>query len=266
MKADLHLHTTASDGSLSPRDTVFRIADLGAELIAVTDHDTVDGLDEAAEAARERGVRFIPGIEISARVTSEIHVLGYNIDYKNPDFVHKLEEIKVMRVNRNLMIGERLAALGVAPSIDFGARGLGRKNIAEAMLAEKTVSSVQDAFDRYLGAKGTAYVEAKRVSPLAAVSLIKEFGGVAVLAHPRKYLLDKTLNALIEGLKGYGLAGLEVYYYGYGAEEVAALESAVKRYGLIATGGSDYHGDEDRSFLFEPSSRTLRALGATCVR
>lgn len=261
MKADLHLHTTASDGALSPRDTVFRIADLGAELVAVTDHDTVDGLDEAAEAARERGVKFVSGIEISARVTSEVHVLGYNIDYKNPDFAQRLEEIKAMRITRNLMIGERLAALGVAPDMDFGARGLGRKNIADAMLAAGTVASVQDAFDRYLGAKGTAYVEAKRVSPLAAVTLIRDFGGVAVLAHPRKYVYEKTLQPLVEGLKGYGLAGLEVYYYGYGPEDVAALEGAARRYGLIATGGSDYHGDEDRNFLFEPSPRVLRALG-----
>lgn len=261
MRADLHLHTTASDGALSPRDTVFHIADLGAELVAVTDHDTVDGLDEAAEAAREKGVKFVCGIEISARSTGEIHVLGYRIDYKNPDFVDRLQEIKTMRVNRNLIIGERLAALGVAPDMDFGANGLGRKNIADAMVRAGFVSGVQEAFDRYLGAKGAAYVAAKRVTPLAAVRLIKDFGGLTVLAHPRTYLYDKTLQPLIEGLKPHGLAGLEVYYPKYSDADVSALERTAKKYGLIATGGSDYHGEDEKNFVFEPSSHTLRALG-----
>ena len=261
MKADFHLHTTASDGALSPRDTVLHIANLGAEALAVTDHDTVDGLDEAAEAARERGVKFVCGIEISARSIGEIHILGYNIDYKNPDFMQKLKEIKVMRVARNLMIGERLAALGVAPDIDFGAKGVGRKNIADALVRGKTVATVQEAFDRYLGAKGSAYVEAKRVTPLAAVRLVREFGGVPVLAHPKKYLYDKTLNSLVEGLKPHGLAGLEAYYPGHTEADIAALLQIARKYGLIATGGSDYHGDEEKNFLFEPSLQTLRALG-----
>ena len=125
----------------------------------------------------------------------------------------------------------------------------------------KTSAKVQEAFDRYLGAKGAAYVEAKRVTPLAAVRLVREFGGVPVLAHPKKYLYDKTLNSLVEGLKPHGLAGLEAYYPGHTEADIAALLQIARKYGLIATGGSDYHGDEEKNFLFEPSLQTLRALG-----
>lgn len=261
MKADLHLHTSASDGALSPAETVAHIASLGAELIAVTDHDTVDGLDEAAAAARDAGVKFVPGIEISARSNGEIHILGYDIDYKNPLFVQKLQAVKEQRRLRNIAIGERLAALGVAPEMDFEAKGVGRKNIAAAMVAEGKVASVQEAFDRYLGQQGAAYVAAERITPLAAVGLIAEFGGVPVLAHPKKYLLARTLGLLTSGLSPFGLAGIEVFYPGHTAADIAALTAEARRMGLVVTGGSDYHGDEEKNFVCSLPPDTLRALG-----
>ena len=162
---------------------------------------------------------------------------------------------------RNIAIGERLAALGVAPEMDFEARGVGRKNIAAAMVAEGKVASVQEAFDRYLGQQGAAYVAAERITPLAAVGLIAEFGGVPVLAHPKKYLLARTLGLLTSGLSPFGLAGIEVFYPGHTAADIAALTAEARRMGLIVTGGSDYHGDEEKNFVCSLPPDTLRALG-----
>lgn len=261
MRADLHIHTSASDGTKSPRDTVLHMARLGAELLAVTDHDTVAGLDEAAETCREAGLRFVPGIEISAHSNSEIHVLGYNIDYKNPEFCEEIAKVKSMRRERNLLIGGKLSACGVELGIDFGADGLGRMNIARAMVEQGFAKDVQDAFNRYLGLGGRAYADTRRTSPLEAVKLISAFGGLPVLAHPKKYLQQKTLNLLIEGLKPFGLKGLETYYPTHSKEDTETLIAVADRYGLIRTGGSDYHGEEDKPLDYRPSSRTLKALG-----
>ena len=134
MKADLHIHTSASDGLLAPAKAAEHMRALGVELLAVTDHDTVAGLDEAASACRDLGVRFVPGIEISAHSNSEIHVLGYNIDYKNPVFREEIAKVKEMRRTRNIEVGAKLSALGVELGIDFAADGLGRMNIARLMV------------------------------------------------------------------------------------------------------------------------------------
>lgn len=261
MKADLHLHTSASDGTKCPRDVAKHAFDEGIGLFSVTDHDTVDGLSEAAEAAAGLGIAFVPGIEISARSNQEIHILGYNVDYRNPEFCEEVKKVKHLRSNRNRLIGEKLAALGVRPDMDFEGEGVGRMNIARRMVEEGTARDVQDAFNRYLGPDGKAYVDARRVSPLEAVRLIKSFGGLAVLAHPKKYMQNKTLVMLIEGLKRFGLGGLETRYPTHTPDEVAALEATAARYGLVCTGGSDYHGDEDRRIDYRPTPATLRALG-----
>ena len=212
MRADLHIHTSASDGLKTPREAAEHMHGLGVELISVTDHDTVSGLDEAAEECRALGVRFVPGIEISAHSNSEIHILGYNIDYKNPDFCEQIAKVKDMRRARNLLIGEKLAGCGVELGIDFSSDGLGRMNIARLMVEKGYAKDVQDAFNRYLGPNGKAYSDVRRTSPLEAVKLIAAFGGVPVLAHPKKYLQQKTLRLLVEGLRPFGLKGIEVYY------------------------------------------------------
>ena len=207
MRADLHIHTSASDGLKTPREAAEHMHGLGVELISVTDHDTVSGLDEAAEECRALGVHFVPGIEISAHSNSEIHILGYNIDYKNPDFCEQIAKVKDMRRARNLLIGEKLAGYGVELGIDFSSDGLGRMNIARLMVEKGYAKDVQDAFNRYLGPNGKAYSDVRRTSPLEAVKLIAAFGGVPVLAHPKKYLQQKTLRLLVEGLKPFGLKG-----------------------------------------------------------
>ncbi len=260
MRADLHTHSTASDGLLTPTELIKYVASLDAEVVSITDHDTVDGLDEGIEAARDAKVEFVPGIEISARSKTEIHILGYNIDYRNKDFVNFLEEIKDMRRSRNILIGKKLKELGVALNIDFEEKGLGRKNIANAMVEEGIVRTISEAFDCYLGTEGKAYVEAKRVTPLAAVKFISDFGGIPVIAHPKKFHYDKTLTLLIEGLKPVGLRGIETYYPGHTECDILELLGLAKRYGLIPTGGSDYHGDDEKSFIFDLPIITLRAL------
>lgn len=261
MRADLHIHTSASDGLKTPREAAEHMHGLGVELISVTDHDTVSGLDEAAEECRALGVHFVPGIEISAHSNSEIHILGYNIDYKNPDFCEQIAKVKDMRRARNLLIGEKLAGYGVELGIDFSSDGLGRMNIARLMVEKGYAKDVQDAFNRYLGPNGKAYSDVRRTSPLEAVKLIAAFGGVPVLAHPKKYLQQKTLRLLVEGLRPFGLKGIEVYYPTHTADDVAALSAVADRYGLIRTGGSDYHGEEDKPLDYRPSSATLKMLG-----
>lgn len=261
MRADLHIHTSASDGLKTPREAMEHMRELGVELVAVTDHDTVDGLDAAAETCRAIGMKFLPGIEISAHSNSEIHILGYNIDHKNPVFREEIAKVKEMRRTRNIMIGEKLAACGVKPDIDFSANGLGRMNIARAMVGEGYVKDVQEAFNRFLGPDGAAYADTRRMSPLGAVKLIAEFGGVPVLAHPKKYLQQKTLRLLVEGLKPFGLKGIETYYPTHSPEDVAAISAVADRYGMVKTGGSDYHGEADKALDYHPSSTTLRVLG-----
>ena len=260
MISDLHLHTTASDGKLSPTQIVRWANDSDLEVIAVTDHDTVSGLDEAEEEAKRLGVRFVRGIEISTFSVSEIHILGYNVDDKNPDFLNALDGVKQMRRERNIAIGKKLEGLGIKLDMDFEAQGVGRMNIAREMVREGVCRDVNDAFDRYLTVGAKAYCAVRRVTPIEAVKLIEACGGFATIAHPKKFLLDKRLEMLIGGLKPHGLRGLETYYPGHGEKEINQLLGLCKKYGLLPTGGSDYHGDEDKKFVCQLDGRTAKAL------
>ena len=261
MKADFHLHTTASDGSLTPSQVVEWAKRTGLEVIAVTDHDSVSGLDEAIKRGKELGVKVIPGIEISSFSSCEIHVLGYNFDYKNPDFKQDLAKVQGMRKERNGAILKRLSELGMPLSFTAEMDGIGRLHMAKEMVEKGYAKDVNDAFERYLGPKGKAYQEIKRTTPMDAVKLIKKYGGVASLAHPKKYLLDKKLDLLVGGLKAHGLDGIEVEYPRYTDYDKAEFRQIARKYGLVCTGGSDFHGDEDKDFQVNPDKSTLRALG-----
>ncbi|MDE6303167.1 MAG: PHP domain-containing protein, partial [Clostridia bacterium] len=239
MISDLHLHTTASDGKLSPTEIVRWAKDGGLDVIAVTDHDTVDGIEEAEEEAKRLGIRFVRGIEISAYAVSEVHILGYNIDHKNADFLSALESVKQMRITRNAAIGAKLANLGIKLDMDFEGKGVGRMNIAREMVREGVCHDVNEAFEKYLSVGAKAYCAVRRVTPIEAVKLIESCGGFASVAHPKKYLLDGRLEMLISGLKPHGLKGLEVYYPGHSDKDIAQLLGLCKRYGLLPTGGSD---------------------------
>lgn len=260
MKADLHLHTTASDGAMSPSEVVEWAKNKGLEVIAVTDHDSVDGLDEAEINAKKTGLQFVRGIELSTYSICEIHILGYNFDYKNPDFVQELRKVKDLRIERNLRIGEKLKQLGIVTDIDFSADGLGRKNMAREMVARGYCKDTADAFERFLGIRGKAYCEAKRLTPVEAVCLIKRYGGFASVAHPKRYLLDKRLDSLLGGLKRFGLDGIELYYPTHTPQDIQAFGACAKKYDLIPTGGSDFHGEENREVDFDMGEKLRERL------
>ncbi len=260
MKADLHIHTTASDGTKTPAEAVKWAKEGGAEIISVTDHDTVAGLDEAYAASVAEGIQFVAGIELSAYSVCEIHILGYGFDWHNPAFGDFLQTVQGYRRNRNIEIGKKLAQYNVKPDIDFEGDGLGRMNIARAMVEEGYARDVSDAFERFLAPGGLAYCDVRRLKPLEAVGMLREFGALVSVAHPKKLMQDKNLLPLLRGLKLFGLGGLEVNYPSHTDADREELLGLCYRYGLLPTGGSDYHGDGDKKFLFDIDPRTYARL------
>lgn len=239
--ADMHNHTTFSDGKLSPAERAVMLKDKGAKAFAITDHDTVGGIEEGIEIAKKLNMAFSPAIEISTYTFREIHVLGYNIKYNDPDFLETLDLIKSFRTDRNVKLYNRLVELGIKLDLDPTEQGIGRVHFANAMVKAGYSVDVNDAFDTYLGNGKKAYVTAKRLTPLTAVSCIVKAGGVPVLAHPKAYLIDKKLDLLIEGLKTYGLKGLEVCYPSHNETDEKTLSAVAKKFGLTPTAGSDFH-------------------------
>ena len=241
-RVDLHLHSTASDGQFSPSDLVAMALERNLLAIAITDHDTTEGIDEALDAARGTELEAIPGVEISCDVPrEEVHLLGYYIDHHDPALEKKLCAFRKTRLRRAKEMLAKLATLGfplqwemVAKLADGGS--FGRPHIAQAMLEKGYIASTDEAFALYIGRNGPAYVDRYRLSPLEAVSLIKEARGLPVLAHPLR--VTHFLPSLIER----GLVGLEVYYNGYSAEDIRQLASLARKFDLIPTGGSDFHG------------------------
>ena len=246
MKADLHLHTTASDGVVSPREIVRKASELGLEVIAITDHDTVDGVPDAIdEAGHYPGLLVIPGVEINTDLPGgEAHVLGYYMDCNDSEFTRALSELRDSRRERARKILAKLADMGIPVGweevVEQAAGGaIGRPHIARAMQERGYVASLRGAFAGYLGRNAPAYVERKRLGAVEAVELVVKAGGLAVLAHPADI---ENLEALILQLKRAGLAGIEIYYANYSPATIERLQALAKTYDLIASGGSDYHG------------------------
>ena len=243
-RIDLHVHTTASDGQLSPAEVVHAALEIGLTAIAITDHDTTEGIAEALAAARGTSLGVIPGVEISADVPgSEVHILGYCLEYRHPDLCRKLAFSRDSRLHRAQRIIAKLTRMGIPLDWDrvkriAGDGAVGRPHIARALLEQGYVSSTDEAFARYIGRNGPAYADRPKMSPGEAVQTILAAGGLPVLAHP----LHATL--LIAELTRLGLAGLEVYYTGYGPDEVDFLLDLAGKHGLAATGGSDFHGPD----------------------
>jgi len=241
-RVDLHLHTTASDGQFSPSELVALALERDLLVIAITDHDTTEGIDEALEAASGTGLEVIPGVEISCDVPhEEVHLLGYYLDHHHPALQGKLRAMRDARLQRAKGMLVRLAALGFPLPWEMvaelaGEGSVGRPHIARAMIKMGYVVSNSEAFDLYIGRNGPAYVERYKISPLDAVSLVKVARGLPVLAHPLK--VAPFLPELVEG----GLVGLEVYYNGYSPEYIRGLADLARKFDLIPTGGSDFHG------------------------
>jgi predicted metal-dependent phosphoesterase TrpH len=245
-KVDLHIHSTASDGRLSPAEVVHKAAELGLTIIALTDHDTVDGVAPALAAAEAYPqLKIIPAIEISTDMpTDEVHVLGYFIEHTDQELRATLERMRHSRQHRAQRMIAKLDNLGMP--LDWqrvqeiaGGGSVGRPHLAQAMLEKGYIASFREAFTKYIGRDGSAYVVRDKMTPQEAVRLILRSKGVPVLAHP---LTISDPEKMIVELKAAGLAGIEAYYDSYTADEVERLLGLASRYGLITSGGSDYHG------------------------
>ena len=243
---DLHLHTLASDGRLTPTELIQLVVKQGLEIISVTDHDSTEGLAEAYEAAKEfPDLRIIPGIEMSADLPgNEVHVLGYFLDYHDVEFQTHLTELRKGRVGRAQVMVEKLVALGKPVEWErvqhFAGDGtVGRPHIALAMVEAGYFKEPKEAFEEYLGNDGLAYYDRPKMNPIESVEFIQKVGGVPVLAHPT---FMKDMEGGIAELKKVGLVGMEVYYAQYDDDTVRHLARLAREYDLIPCGGSDYHG------------------------
>jgi predicted metal-dependent phosphoesterase TrpH len=246
VEVDLHLHTLASDGRLTPTELVRLVAGQGLKCVAITDHDTTEGLAEAYEAARDfPDLTIIPGIELSADIPGdEVHVLGYFLDYADQELQEQLRQFRIGRVDRAKLMVEKLAGLGIHLEWErvqamAGDGAVGRPHIALAMVEAGYCKQPKEAFPEYLGRNGLAYVERPKLTPDGAVEMIHRVGGLAVLAHPA-YMNDMETG--IANLAGIGLTGMEVHYAKYHDDTIRQLARLAREYDLIPCGGSDYHG------------------------
>ena len=242
--ADLHVHTSESDGTLTPKQLVREALSRGLSAIAIVDHDTVGGIPEAEVAAQGVDLEVIAGIELTAQYEGqEIHILGYFLDLQNKALLEKLNLVQLNRIERVHKIVNNLEQQGVKLNaqdvFDISGKGtVGRMHIARALVKGGWVTTTAEAFRKYIGDKSPAYVLGFSLSPVEAINLIKGAGGVAVLAHP--YILHD--DALITELAGYGLQGIEVYYPEHSQSMVNFYLDLARKLNLLVTGGSDFHG------------------------
>lgn len=242
--ADLHVHTNASDGTETPAQVISLAREAGLAAIGITDHDTLEGLVPAMRAGGELSVEVIPGVELSTEHEGvEIHILGYLVDLSCRDFLEHLHRLHANRKERALKMVKKLQELGMAISFTqvldaAGKAAIGRPHIARVLVEEGFVDTAKEAFNKYIGRGCPAYVPRFKYSPFEAVRLILQAGGVPVLAHPGLAGLDE----IIPGLAKAGLMGLEVYYPLHTREQITYYLDICAKYGLIPTGGSDYHG------------------------
>jgi predicted metal-dependent phosphoesterase TrpH len=252
---DLHIHTTASDGTFTPEQVISHAHQLKLKAIAITDHDTVAGSKEALRNGIPPSLGFLTGVEISSTpppfypASGSFHLLGYSIRLDDPKLNHTLEKLQQARKNRNPAIITRLNELGISITLDevrkeAGEGQLGRPHIAQLMVKKRVVASIDAAFDQFLGTGKPAYVDKQRIECFKAIEIILAAGGVPVLAHPG--LLDfkeeNQLEELIGRLKKAGIQGVEVYYSGHTPDQTRLFAELAKRHDLLMTGGSDFHG------------------------
>ena len=252
---DLHTHSTASDGTLTPEELVDLAAEKGFRAIALTDHDTVGGVSAALERGIRRGVLVIPGVELGAswHGCGQMHILGYFIHHQPPYLIDRLSWLRERRRERAEEMISRLHAISVPISRDrvfqlAGSGSVGRPHVARVLVEAAYVRSISEAFDRYLKAGAPAFVEKIQLTPREAVRLISRSGGVAILAHPATLRLSPDrLEACIELLMNEGLRGIEVYWSKHTEAEISCFEELARRYALLVTGGSDFHGSNKSS-------------------
>lgn len=247
-RIDLHTHSTASDGTLTPTELMRAAKMAGLSAIALTDHDTFDGLPEARAEAQRQGVELVPGCELSLDYGGRpTHLLALFVDERPGHVVHELTRVRKARAVRNLTMLEKLRSVGVhlrLAEVERHATGVvGRPHMAQAMLAQGVVRSFEEAFTRFLGSGGLAYVPKAKLTPKEAIEAIHADGGLAVLAHP--YLLSqqqRQIEAMLMELAALGLDGVEVYYTEHSDKYTELVAKLAQRLGLLMSGGSDFHG------------------------
>ncbi|HBQ28392.1 MAG TPA: phosphatase [Desulfotomaculum sp.] len=246
MACDLHIHTCASDGTDTPFMVVNKAKIAGLRAIAITDHDTVEGVAPALTAARLLSLEVLPGIELSTEEKNkEVHILGYLINLNQKEFLAQLVLFQQERKKRLVKIVDKLQTLGLpvtVAKVEAIAKGksVGRPHVARALMEIKAVKNVSEAFEKYLEIGRPAYVPRFKYTPVAAIQLIRLAQGVPVMAHPGLTGLDDLIPDLVKE----GLQGLEVVYPGYSPQMVAYYYNLCRTYNLVPTGGSDYHGPE----------------------
>ncbi|QAY65506.1 PHP domain-containing protein [Paenibacillus protaetiae] len=257
-RADLHTHTTASDGTASPAENVRLAKQAGLAAVAITDHDTMAGVAEAVREGEKQGITVVPGVEISTSLNGcDIHILGYYPDMENERWLSRLHDLRRVRERRNEQMAGKLKALGIAVEAAEAERiaaekrdaplngqaSTGRPHFAELLVRKGVVRTVREAFDRYLGEGCPAYADLSRITPQEAVLWIREAGGTSVLAHPGLYRND----AVVEQIAACGIDGIEVFHSDHGPEDERKYKTLAQARGLIMTGGSDFHGSKGDS-------------------
>lgn len=253
---DLHIHSTASDGSLSPAEILEQAQRLKIGAIAITDHDTIDGSKEALSTGIPSCLQFLTGVELSVSPllpylnSGTFHILGYAVNLDDPALGQTLGELRTARKTRNPRIIERLNSLGIDLTMKEVLDGnrdvdlIGRPHIARVMIEKGIVASIDEAFQQYLAVGKPAYVDKYRTDASRAIELIAGAGGIPVLAHP--YLLQlqegRRLQDLVAALKDLGLRGVEAYYPDHSSDQTADYRAIAERYDLLITGGTDFHG------------------------
>jgi predicted metal-dependent phosphoesterase TrpH len=280
---DLHIHSTASDASFTPAEILDHAQKLNLAAIAITDHDSIDGSREALRIGIPSSINFLTGVEISAAHppffpgSGSFHILGYDIRLDNRDLNQALSKLQDARKNRNPAILKLLNKLGFKISLEevkqeAGEGQLGRPHIAYAMVKKGYVASITEAFDKYLGNNGPAYVDKYRIECEQAITIIRAAGGVPVLAHPALLNIenDQKFDVLLQDLMKIGLAGIEVYYPGHSPRQIRQYTELAGKYGLLMTGGTDFHGTitpeikmgSGKGSLFIPYMLYEKLLGA----
>lgn len=253
---DLHVHSTESDGTFTPKELVAAAKEAGLGAFALTDHDTTAGIAAASEAAKKAGITLVPGVELSTeysipsteKETREIHVVGLFIDPEHPKLAAKTKEFRDCRDNRNVVMVEALQKAGFSITMEeLYAENpdcvITRANIARFLFSHGQLSSVQEAFDKYIGEGCPCYVGRFKITPMEAAALIHEAGGIVILAHPMLYhMTPGQLQQLIDDMKTVGLDGIEALYSTYTPEEEALVKELAAKNHLLISGGSDFHG------------------------
>ncbi|MCD6162539.1 MAG: PHP domain-containing protein [candidate division Zixibacteria bacterium] len=248
---DLHLHTTASDGLLNPKEVVDAAADRKLRAISITDHDTTDGFVSVIDYTREKGIEIIPGVELSCMYNgADVHILGYFIDYKDAEFMQAIKEYCRERYNRGVAIVKKLNEIGINIKMDTvsdiaGEGAVGRPHVAQALVREEYVQTFDEAFARYLGYHAPAYVPKKHLDVDEAISMLHRIGGAAVLAHPGTLRHDDFIPHFAEA----GLDGIEAYHSLHKRKDREHYKQLAGKYGMFYSGGSDCHGPRKGSLL-----------------